>query len=157
MPYQMPGGHIPYVVNGPYGVPFASPAGPAFSHASPSFSDQGAPFTGYQQPTGAGQVQGQNPHGSPHDTAHEPEHLKHDQHQYGQFMQLVNDISNGNADPSRVMNFLGSLDTQFWKGALVGVAAVLLLTNDTVKNGIASGLSGVMGVFGKEKKETQSE
>jgi hypothetical protein len=72
-------------------------------------------------------------------------------------MGLVNDLANGNADASRVMSFLGSLDTQFWKGALVGVAAALLLTNESVKSGIASGLSGIMGVFGKEKEEAQPE
>jgi len=101
---------------------------------------------------------GPNPgaHGAPREGAFGPGHPKHDQHQYGQFVQLVQDMANGKADPSRIMGFLEGLDAQFWKGALVGVAAVLLLTNDTVKSTMNSSLSGLMGVLGGEKKEEQS-
>jgi hypothetical protein len=77
-------------------------------------------------------------------------HVEHDEHQYGQLMGIVNDIANGNADPSRIMAFLQNLDAQFWKGALVGVAATFLLTSDTVKNTIAGALSGVAGTDAKE-------
>jgi hypothetical protein len=72
-------------------------------------------------------------------------------------MQLVNDVANGNADAARVMNFLGNLDSQFWKGALVGVGATLLLTNDTVKNTIVGALSGLLGVFGNKTAEEKTE
>lgn len=68
-------------------------------------------------------------------------------------MGLVNDIANGNTDPSRVVSFLSGLDSQFWKGALVGVGVTLLLTNDTVKNAIIGTLAGVMGTFTKETEE----
>jgi hypothetical protein len=77
-------------------------------------------------------------------------HVEHDEHQYGQLMGIVNDIANGNADPSRIMAFLQNIDAQFWKGALVGVAATFLLTSDTVKNTIAGALSGVAGTDAKE-------
>ncbi len=72
-------------------------------------------------------------------------------------MGLVNDIANGNADASRVMAFLDGLDNQFWKGALIGVAATLLLTNDALKNGIAGSLAGVFGAFDKSSQAPQTE
>jgi hypothetical protein len=72
-------------------------------------------------------------------------------------MGLVNDIANGNADASRVMAFLGSLDAQFWKGVAMGVGATLLLTNDAVKNTIVNTLSGLLGAFSKASDETESE
>jgi hypothetical protein len=72
-------------------------------------------------------------------------------------MGLVNDLANGSADPSRVMAFLGSQDAQFWKGALVGISVVLLLTNDTVKNAVVGTLSGILGAFSKETEEGQSK
>jgi hypothetical protein len=84
-------------------------------------------------------------------------HPKHDAHKYGQFMGLVNDLANGDADASRVISFLGSLDTQFWKGAMVGVTATLLLTNDTVKDSIVGALSGLFGIFGKEADDEATE
>jgi hypothetical protein len=135
-------------------MPYSGP-GPAYVVTGPA--GPGATAMNWQQPQQPGYTPYQNPPVSPHSQDHGPEHLKHDAHQYGQLMQLVNDIANGNADASRVMSFLENLDTRFWKGALVGMAAVLILSNDTVKNGIANGLSGVMGIFGKEKEAPQPE
>lgn len=67
------------------------------------------------------------------------------------WMDLVNDLANGNANPSRLMACLESLDGQFWKGALVGAAATLLFTNETVKSALAGALSGVFGAFQSEQ------
>ncbi len=73
---------------------------------------------------------------------------KHLENQHGQLFGLVNDMVNGDADPSRLASFLESLDTQFWKGATVGAVATLLLTSDTVKGMVAGGLSSLFGIFG---------
>lgn len=76
--------------------------------------------------------------GCDHGAGRGPGHPNHDghQHQVGQWMELVNDLTNGNPDPSRLLSCLGSLDTQFWKGALVGVAVAVLLTDNSLKNSI---------------------
>ncbi|MFH1137677.1 MAG: hypothetical protein V1816_16545 [Pseudomonadota bacterium] len=92
-------------------------------------------------------------HSSSREQARGPSHPKHDAHQYGQFMRLVNDMTTGNADASKVVDFLGTMDVQFWKGALVGMGATLLLTNSAAKNAIAGALSGVLGLLGKEREE----
>lgn len=176
-PGQMPGGPYPYGASGPqgmppgmtgpqgispgmaapYGMPGMPPAGHPFPHPGPQFAGPGAAPMGYQQPHAYSQAPGQAPHVCDHDSDHGPGHPKHDAHQYGQFMGLVNDLANGNADASRVMAFLGSLENQFWKGALVGVSTTLLLTNDTVKNAIVGTLSNILGAFEKETEEEQSK
>ena len=155
-PNPAAGGPYTYAAAGPQPVPGAFYSGPAFYHTPPTFAGPAAQPVGWQQTP-----QAQGPEQVPHDAAHGPAggpgHLKHDAHKYGQLMQLVNDLANGNADPSRMMDVLGGLDTRFWKGALVGVAATLLLTNDAVKGTIANSLSGILGIFGNEKQEARSE
>ena len=69
-------------------------------------------------------------------------------------MNLVNDLANGNADASRVMGFLENLDYKFWKGALVGISATLLLTNKTVKDSIMGTLSDLMGSFDNSDQQS---
>jgi hypothetical protein len=133
------------------------PQGQPFANPGPQFAGPGASPMGYHQPQSHAQAPGQSPHACHHAFVHNPEYYKHDTHQYGQLMRLVNDLANGNADPSRVMDFLGSLDPHFWKGVLVGVSGTLLLTNDTVKNAIVGAVSGIFGVFGKETKEEKPE
>jgi len=141
-------------MTGPQGMP---PVGHPFPHPGTQFAGPGATPMSYQQPPAHSQAPGQAPHVCDHESDHGPGHPKHDAHQYGQFMGLVNDLANGNADASRLMSFLGSLDNQFWKGALVGVSATLLLTNDTVKNAIVGTLSNVLGAFEKKTEKEQSK
>jgi hypothetical protein len=171
---QMPGGPPPYStfgfqgqplgtmgpqgmhpgMTGPQGMPGV---GHPFAHPGPQVAGPAATPMGYHQPQAFGPVTGQDPHGCQHDAAHGPGHPKHDAHQYGQFVGLVNELANGNADPSKVMAFLGSLDNQFWKGALVGVSITLLLTNDAIKNAIVGTLSNILGAFTKETPAAQSK
>lgn len=75
--------------------------------------------------------------------------LKHDEHRNGQLFGLIQDLANGQPDAGKIMNWLESCDTPFWKGALVGVAATMLVTNPTVKKTIVDSLSGLWGVFQK--------
>lgn len=72
-------------------------------------------------------------------------------------MGLINDVANGNADPSKVMQVLSSLDSQFWKGALIGVGATLLVTNETVKNALVSALSDLAGCFEQGSESAKIE
>ena len=143
-PQAMPGPQsMPYntAATGPEvqpGMPYAGLAGPAMAAQQPQAQASATVHPGQAA--------------TDKDTG--PGHLKHDAHQYGQLMGLVNDLANGKADPSQVMTLLGGLDGQFLKGALVGIGATLLLTNDAVKATIAGTLSGIFGAFGKEKKET---
>ncbi len=130
----------------------AMPAQGAYQPASP--------MQGYPQPDmmaaqglyqAAAPMQGQGGEmGGAAEFSNAPSHAeepKHDEHKYGQMMGLVEDLVNGkNPDPSHIMSVLEGLDSRFWKGALVGVGATLLLTNDSVKNAIVGGLSTMFGM-----------
>jgi len=79
----------------------------------------------------------------------------HDKNQYGQqngpdmgqMYGMMQDVIKGDADAGKIMSFLQASGGDFWKGALVGAAAVLLLTNSAVKDALA----GVVGsVFGQQ-------
>ncbi len=82
---------------------------------------------------------------SEHETSTGPEHLKHDENKFGQMFGIVNDIAKGQADPSQIISMLEGFDGHFWKGAIVGVAATLLLGSDAVKGAIAGVFSGLAG------------
>lgn len=137
-------------------MPCYTPDIPAYPHPGMSYS--GVPYTGFPGQAAGG---GAQPSGDPQaghapgcgHADHGPGHPKHDAHQYGQFMGLVNDLANGKADPSQVMSFLGGLDGQFLKGALVGIGATLLLTSDSVRKGLTGTLSGIFGTSGKDPGE----
>lgn len=60
--------------------------------------------------------------------------------QAGQGMaQVVNEIANGGNGLSSLSKLLDFNDKDFWKGALVGAAAVLLLTNESVQKTLFRG------------------
>jgi len=48
--------------------------------------------------------------------------------------QLVEEISNGGSGLSSLGKMLNLDDSEFWKGALIGAAAVLLLTNELMQS-----------------------
>jgi hypothetical protein len=52
----------------------------------------------------------------------------------GHMSDLVDDISNGGSGLSSLGKMLNLDDSEFWKGALIGAAAVLLLTNEKVQD-----------------------
>ncbi|THB63998.1 MAG: hypothetical protein D6E12_15870 [Desulfovibrio sp.] len=79
------------------------------------------------------------------------------ENRYGELFGLIQDAANGSPDVSRFMNFFQSTSSDFWKGALVGVAATLLLTNDTVKGALAGAFGGLMGFMGKSAEEQEAE
>jgi hypothetical protein len=83
-----------------------------------------------------------------------PRHFKHEQHQYGQMMEIVNDFANGTPNVGKVMDFMEISDSRFWKGAVAGIALTLLLTNDTVKKTIFGAMGNLMQPFRKEHSDT---
>ncbi len=85
---------------------------------------------------------------APQPHAAEAHHPKHDEHRYGQMMDMLGRFLNGEADMGDVVNGFFSLDfqnDQFWKGALVGAAVTLLLTNESVQKGLAGTLGSIFG------------
>lgn len=67
-------------------------------------------------------------------------HIHHDENRYGQFADMVSRFLNGQATSGDMVNGLFSLnfrDDQFWKGAIVGVLAAVVLNSDMVKQGLA--------------------
>ncbi len=50
--------------------------------------------------------------------------------------QFVNELANGGNGLSSLGKMLNLDDSEFWKGALIGAAAVLLLTNESVQNAL---------------------
>lgn len=78
---------------------------------------------------------------------------KFDQQKLGKMYSTVNDVMNGEADPSSLIGLFAENSGDFWKGALVGAAAVVLLNNDAVK-GALGGLAGsVKDMFGESDPE----
>ena len=72
---------------------------------------------------------------------------------HGQIMDVVNGIINGESpDVPKIIDLFESMDTRFWKGAMIGAGVVLLATNETVKKAIGDVLSGIMGKSGKTEK-----
>lgn len=87
--------------------------------------------------------------GSPEGT--EP---KFDQNKLGQMYGVIGDVMNGEADPAKIFGLFANTEGEFWKGALVGAAAVFLLNNNSVK-GAVSGAFGSMFGDGPDPKGEQ--
>ena len=118
---------------------------------------QPMPYPGYQQ-----QVPQQTAAAQPEQTAPESDHThdeneqghnqipKFDEHKYGQLMEIVNDMANGTPpEMSKVVDLMNGIDTQFWKGSVVGAISVFALTNETVKKSAVSMVAKIMNAFGK--------
>ncbi len=141
---------------GQYGEPYAH--NPHVRTAGGYGNPHQGPFPGYRESAAYGQAPGSGPHSHAScDRDCGPGHPKHDANRYGQFANLVQDIANGDADASSVLSFLENMDPRFWKGALVGATAALLMSNETVKNSLVGLLSGLFGGAGKENGKKTSE
>jgi len=132
--------------------------GLGFVQVPGSQSDPGQPMGGQAQQPGPGAAQqaaqaaqaqsGMYGQGTPEDA--QP---KFDQQKLGKMYSAVNDVMNGEADPSSLIGLFAENSGDFWKGALVGAAAVVLLNNDAVK-GALGGLAGSVGaMFGDKDPE----
>jgi hypothetical protein len=73
---------------------------------------------------------------------------------YAQWMEAACDIANGKPNVEKIMGLMQGYDGQFWKGALVGAAAALLIGNDTVKGAVTETVASIWGMFQSGAKES---
>jgi hypothetical protein len=66
---------------------------------------------------------------------------------YAQWMEAACEIANGKPNMEKIMGLMQGYDSQFWKGALVGAAAALLIGNDTVKGAVTETFASIWGMF----------
>ena len=78
---------------------------------------------------------------------------KFDQQKLGKIYSTVTDVMNGEADPTSLIGLFAENSGDFWKGALVGAAAVVLLNNDAVKGALAGVAGSVGSMFGESDPE----
>lgn len=74
-------------------------------------------------------------------------HCHHGHHDIpcDKLLELCSDLMQGNTDPAKIMSFLSSTGTHFWKGAVVGALLALVLGNSSVKSTLADSFSGLFG------------
>jgi len=78
-------------------------------------------------------------------------HLKHDEHKYGQMIQMAQRFLNGEANMEDVANGVAMLEReggQFWRGLIAGGLITLVFTSETIREGIKS-------VFSPSKKDEE--
>ncbi len=92
-----------------------------------------------------GQGQGQN--------RPESAERKFEQNRFGDMYGMLNDALNGKTDPGKILGFFQASGEDFWKGALMGAAAVFLFSNTAVKDA----LSGTFGSLFGGKEETPAK
>lgn len=68
-------------------------------------------------------------------------HPKHDEHKYGQLLQVAQKFATGTFEPQDVatgLSIIQDAGDQFWKGLLVGGVAALILGSESVRKGLFS-------------------
>ncbi|WP_027721788.1 hypothetical protein [Maridesulfovibrio zosterae] len=75
------------------------------------------------------------------------------ENQVKQFVDLVKDTADGNADPSSFLNFFNGIDDSFWKGLLVGAGITFACTSKTVRSIFTSGKSDEFSAEEAERLE----
>jgi hypothetical protein len=115
--YAPPPGVDPYAAGYPY--PMAPPMGAHMAYVPSYVAGMPPAAPAYAPPLAPGVTPaGAGPHHGP------------------RVSELIEEISNGGNGLTSLSKMLNLDDTEFWKGALVGAAAVLLLTNDSVQNAL---------------------
>jgi len=124
------------------GQPMQGPA--TGMEGQPAGAQAAGQATGSQAMGGAAPSQGMYGQGMP-----EGAQPKFDQNKLGQMYGVMTDVMNGEAEPAKLLGLLDGTGGEFWKGALVGAAAVVLLNNDAVKGALA-GLAASAGSLFRE-------
>lgn len=125
--WQVPPPH-PYPGYGAWQAPtYPGGAGPAQAQAA----WWGAP--GGMPPSPAG---GYYPHQAPPGYPMPPLGIGHGPHGGAGMSQLMQEIAGGGSGLASLSQMLNLDDKELWKGALIGAAAVLLLTNESVQNAL---------------------
>ncbi len=133
-PYGPPGFVPPNFMN-PYGYPpFSNP----YQTQNPFVN----PHAQYADPNQANYYNPQQQsHSSMQSHSHSPHHHpKHMENRFGMAMETVNRIMAGQAQPDEIFSVF-SVDfnhEQFWKGLIAGSLIAFLLTNKSVKEGLAN-------------------
>lgn len=73
--------------------------------------------------------------------AYHDHHVKHDEHKYGQLLQVAQKFATGTLEPQDVatgLSLIQEAGDQFWRGLLVGGVAALILGSESVRNGLFS-------------------
>ncbi|MEF2230786.1 MAG: hypothetical protein V3571_07645 [Pseudodesulfovibrio sp.] len=135
------------------GVGFVPVQGAAMQGQAPQGAPGGDQATGGQayaeaQPTAQQPAQGLYGQGMP-----EGAQPKFDQNKLGQMYGVMTDVMNGEAEPSQLLGLFAGTGGEFWKGALVGAAAVVLLNNDTVKGALAGLAASAGSLLGERDPE----
>lgn len=152
VPVGAPG---PYACHGPgfgHGHGFAHGFGPGHAHGyGPYYGPLHQPYMG-----GPGMPPPPPPYGPEAADAH---HAHHSHHGYGpqgpdmgQMYGMVNDVMQGKGDPGKLLGLFQAPGGEFWKGALVGAAAVLLLNSSGVKETLASVFGAMTGQPGEAEQ-----
>ncbi|MBK1647194.1 hypothetical protein [Rhabdochromatium marinum] len=126
------------------GSPYPPPPGPFPPHGyeaaygaygyAPGYAPPGyAPPPGAGYPPGYGEPGPGVAHGQPG----AQDHTGHGR-QAG-VSQVIDELASGGNGLNSLSRLLNFDDTEFWKGALVGAAAVMLLTNESVQNTLFGG------------------
>jgi hypothetical protein len=116
---------------------------PYYYHPAPGYAPPGYPP--YAPQPGYGGSPGHGDPGPGFAQAQPGAHAGHGR-QAG-VSQVIDELASGGSGFSSLSRLLNFDDTEFWKGALVGAAAVMLLTNDTVQNTL----------FGRRAKHSPSQ
>ncbi|MBI9112765.1 hypothetical protein [Maridesulfovibrio ferrireducens] len=77
--------------------------------------------------------------------------------QIKQFVNLVKDTADGNADPSNFLSFFNGIDDSFWKGLLVGAGITFVCTSETVRSVFTSGVGSIFGKSDEMSAEEQEK
>ena len=75
------------------------------------------------------------------------------ENQVKQFVDLVKETADGNADPSKFLSFFNGIDDSFWKGLLVGAGITFACTSKTVRSIFTSGKSDEISAEEAERLE----
>ena len=123
-----------------------------------------APLGGGVYPQGmygsAPQGGGVNPQGVPVQNMYsqESQSAVGDMNRFGQYLGVINDIASGKTpELPEVAQMVQQAPGDFWKGAIVGVAAGLLLTSESVRNGLGSVIGAVFSGVGREQDAEEKE
>ncbi|MGL4859101.1 MAG: hypothetical protein ACRC5A_05060 [Enterobacteriaceae bacterium] len=129
MPYGAPGGQAPMPV-----WPHPLPPYPPACYGYPPHLPPPHPYQTYYYPQNS---PGAEKH--PHEHPHHPHPIDWSSHA----QEMVENMMGEQAGLlKKIVGGIGMDDKEFWKGAMIGAAATLLLTNDSVRQLLLQTLSG---------------
>ncbi len=81
-----------------------------------------------------------------------------DMNRFGQYLGVINDVASGRTpELPEIAQMVQQAPGDFWKGAIVGAVAGLLLTSESVRGGLGSVMGAVFSGFGGGEKDAEAE